>query len=106
MTACGGNFIGGEINRNKQSPQCGVAPIEVAERSILPKGDEALTTACGGNFVRAEISRNKQCPHEADLRRLRLRTMRMRITFHLWKYTVTIIIRETQRKKNSRHSDK
>jgi hypothetical protein len=31
-------------------------------------------TACGGNFIGGEISRNKQCPHQADLRRLRLRT--------------------------------
>ena len=30
MTAGGGNFIESEINRNKRSPQCGVAPIEVA----------------------------------------------------------------------------
>ena len=32
MTASGGNVIGGEIIRNKQSPQCGVAPIEDAEK--------------------------------------------------------------------------
>ncbi|MBQ7656560.1 MAG: hypothetical protein IJS41_08645, partial [Clostridia bacterium] len=32
-------------------------------------------TACGGNLIGGEISRNKQCPHEADLRRLRLRTV-------------------------------
>ena len=31
MTACGGNIIDGEISRNKQSPLCGVAPIEAAE---------------------------------------------------------------------------
>ena len=31
MTACGGNFIGGEISRNKQSPLWGVAPIEAAD---------------------------------------------------------------------------
>lgn len=31
MTASGRNIIGGEINRNKQYPQCGFAPIEVAE---------------------------------------------------------------------------
>ena len=35
----------------------------------------------------------------------------MRITFHVWKYTVTIVIRETRRKKdhcekNNRHSAK
>ena len=35
----------------------------------------------------------------------------MRITFHVWKYTVTIVIRETRRKKdhyekNNRHSGK
>ena len=31
MTACGGNFIGGEISRNEQSPLWGVATIEAAE---------------------------------------------------------------------------
>ncbi len=30
----------------------------------------------------------------------------MRITFHIGKYTITIVICETYRKKNSRHSDK
>ena len=38
--------------------------------------DEARTAACGGCSVRAEIDRNEQCPHQADLRRLRLRTLR------------------------------
>ena len=37
------------------------------------EGDEPPMTACGGNFIGGEISRNEQCPHEADLRRLRLR---------------------------------
>ena len=37
--------------------------------------DEPPMTACGGNLIGGEISRNKQCPHEADLRRLRLRTV-------------------------------
>ena len=32
--------------------------------------------------------------------------MLMRLTFHLGKFTVTIIIRKTQSKKNSRHSTK
>ena len=32
--------------------------------------------------------------------------MRMRITFHIGKYTVTIVISETHRKKNNRHSAK
>ena len=30
----------------------------------------------------------------------------MRFTFHIGKYTVTIVIRETHRKKNNRHSAK
>ncbi len=30
----------------------------------------------------------------------------MRITFHIGKYTVTIVICETHRKKNNRHSAK
>ena len=30
-TASGGNFVGAEVNRNKRAPQCGVAPIEVAD---------------------------------------------------------------------------
>ena len=38
------------------------------------EGDEPPMTACGGNLIGGEISRNEQCPHEADLRRLRLRT--------------------------------
>ena len=37
--------------------------------------DEPPMTACGGNLIGCEFSRNKQCPHEADLRRLRLRTV-------------------------------
>ena len=36
MTACGGNFIGGEIRRNEQCPLCGLATIEPAERSRPP----------------------------------------------------------------------
>jgi len=35
-TASGGSFVRGEINRNKQAPQCGVAPIEVAEEPESP----------------------------------------------------------------------
>ena len=31
-TASGGNIVGAEVNRNKRAPQCGVAPIEVADR--------------------------------------------------------------------------
>ena len=31
MTACGGNFIGGEVRRNEQCPLCGLATIEPAE---------------------------------------------------------------------------
>ena len=35
-TASGGYFGGGEINRNKRSPQCGAAPIEIAdERRVV-----------------------------------------------------------------------
>ena len=30
-SAGGGNYVGAEVNRNKRAPQCGVAPIEVAE---------------------------------------------------------------------------
>ena len=29
----------------------------------------------------------------------------MRITFHIGKYTITIVVSETHRRKNSRHSD-
>ena len=36
MTACGGNFIGGEIRRNEQCPLCGLATIEPAERRRHP----------------------------------------------------------------------
>ena len=36
MTACGGNFIGGEIRRNEQCPLCGLATIEPAERVAIP----------------------------------------------------------------------
>ena len=38
--------------------------------------DEPRATACGGCLARGEINRNEQCPHEADLRRLRLRTLK------------------------------
>ena len=31
MTVCDGYFIGGEVIRNKRSPQWGAAPIEDAE---------------------------------------------------------------------------
>ena len=37
-TACGGCFACGEINRNKQSPLWGVAPIEVADQWSLVRG--------------------------------------------------------------------
>ena len=37
--------------------------------------DEPPMTACGGNLIGGEIKRNEQCPHEADLRRLSLRTL-------------------------------
>ena len=30
--AGGGNSVGGEVNRSKRAPQCGVAPTEVAEK--------------------------------------------------------------------------
>ena len=36
MTACGGNFIGGEIRRNEQCPLCGLATIEPAEKVANP----------------------------------------------------------------------
>ena len=32
--------------------------------------------------------------------------MRMRLTFHIKKWTVTLIVRETSRKKAKAHSDK
>ena len=36
MTACGGNFIGGEIRRNEQCPLCGLATIEPADEVAIP----------------------------------------------------------------------
>ena len=43
-------------------------------------------------------------------KRLKTNKKDVRITFHVWKYTVTIVIRETKRKaqsvKNNRHSGK
>ena len=33
MTDSVGNLIRGELNRNKQSPQCGVALIEIADNT-------------------------------------------------------------------------
>ncbi len=33
-TTSGGNVVKGEINRNKQAPQRGVAPIEVAGKNM------------------------------------------------------------------------
>ena len=40
-TACGGCFACGEINRNKQSPLWGVAPIEVADQCPWFRGSGA-----------------------------------------------------------------
>ena len=37
MTASGGNFIRAEVSRNKQSPQCGAAQIEVADEGRVEK---------------------------------------------------------------------
>ena len=34
-TAGGGNLVKAEVSRNKQAPQCGAAPIEVAD-NIFP----------------------------------------------------------------------
>ncbi|QTE73231.1 ammonium transporter [Clostridiales bacterium FE2010] len=36
-TASGGYFAEGEVNRNKQAPQCGAAPIEVAEKPVYTR---------------------------------------------------------------------
>ena len=36
MTACGGNFIGRLLNRNKRSPRWGAAPVEVADGAGKP----------------------------------------------------------------------
>ena len=55
---------------------------------IVPKGTECGQQAQGG----CESTSGE----EVD---------RMRITFHIGKYTVTIVIRETHREENSRHSD-
>ena len=87
--------------------QCGWRLLLLPE----PKGDEALMTASGGNFIRAEINRNKRSPQwgAAPIEVADDRTLR--ITFHVWKFTVTIVIRSTHKKtdrneKNSRHSAK
>ena len=67
-----------------RNPQTFVTPARQADvvglsqrRNFARYGsrDEPSMTACGGNLIGGEISRNKQCPHEADLRRLRLRTV-------------------------------
>ena len=49
------------------------------KRERILKRDEPPTTASGRNTVGGEISRNEQCPHEADLRRLRLRESMIKI---------------------------
>ncbi|MBR4331509.1 MAG: hypothetical protein IKP72_02405 [Clostridia bacterium] len=41
--------------------------------AAFSEGDELPISASGGNQIGGEIIRNKQCPHEADLRRLRMR---------------------------------
>ena len=41
-TATGGNLVRGEVNRNKQAPQYGVAPIEVAGRKALRYKEESI----------------------------------------------------------------
>ena len=53
MTAGGGNLIGSELNRNKRSPQCGAAPIEIAERR--KKSDRELCQAAYQEMYRAMI---------------------------------------------------
>ena len=49
-TAGGGSFVRGEVNRNKRSPQCGVAPIEVADNTgewRLEVNNRLQTDLCG-----------------------------------------------------------
>ncbi len=40
-TASGRNFVGGEVNRNKWSPQCGATPIEVADIPCYVRGTKS-----------------------------------------------------------------
>lgn len=56
MTASGGNFIGSEVKRNKQSPQCGVAPIELAEPRKM--SDQELCRAVYMKMYRAMIDKD------------------------------------------------
>ena len=55
MTAGGGNLIGSELNRNKRSPQCGAAPIEIAERRKM--SDRELCQAAYQEMYRAMIAK-------------------------------------------------
>ena len=41
-TASGRNFAGGEVNRSKRAPQCGVAPTEVAADGKRSQGSTLL----------------------------------------------------------------
>ena len=46
-TAGGRSLVGGEVNRNERSPQCGVATIEVAGRAINePKAKFEFSIRC------------------------------------------------------------
>ena len=57
MTASGGNLIGSEVNRNKRAPQCGVAPIEVAdagEPASAPRKKKAAAVKAGAEPAAVE----------------------------------------------------
>ncbi len=50
-TAGGGNIVRAEVSRNKQAPQCGVAPIEAAEKPLsLPEVRAILAEKCAAGF--------------------------------------------------------
>ena len=60
-TAGGGCFAGGEVNRSKRAPQCGVAPTEVAEsdgpESPVPSGPPSPPAHC----VSPEKGKDRYC---------------------------------------------
>ena len=86
-TAGGGNFDRPNLNRNKRSPRCGAAPIEVADARPVPvyrPEEEVFSPACMASFegkpvtedhpdlpegVSAENIREYQKGHAQNIRR-------------------------------------
>ena len=65
-----------QLYKQKEMQQVELIDRILSEENIKAAihADEHPMTASGGNIIGCEIRRNKQSPHEAELRRLSLRT--------------------------------